>query len=77
MNLAACRGLVPPDTEKDPFFPSRGQTSEDAVLRYCLLCSVKSECDGYADRIKAKVGIWGGKRRTRSTHGPESERHIA
>jgi hypothetical protein len=75
MEKAACRGVANRKfVEGDPFFPGRGGTSDEAVLGYCIWCKVRRECDDYADRVDAKVGVWGGKRRTRTTHGPISER---
>lgn len=75
MEKAACRGTASKGSAQvDPFFPGRGGTSEDAILGFCIKCKVRKECNDYADRIDAKVGIWGGKRRTRATHGPMSER---
>lgn len=76
MNKAACRDAAPEDGEakRDLFFPGRGETNEEAILKYCLSCKVRPDCKDYADRIDAKVGVWGGERRTRATHGIESER---
>lgn len=75
MKLAACKGKAPlrdADGEtNDSFFPNRGSTSQEAVLRYCLHCEVREECDEYADRLDIKVGIWGGKRRTRTAVGTD------
>ena len=76
---AACRGQVPlkdseGNIEPDTFFPGRGATSEEAILKFCLHCKVRKECKAYADKVDAKVGVWGGERRTRATHGSENER---
>lgn len=68
MASAACLGVAnPASSKRDVFFPGRGETSEAAVVKFCLACPVKSDCDDYATRHDITVGIWGGKRRTRDT----------
>jgi hypothetical protein len=59
--------LRDPDGDTDDiFFPKRGETSEAAVLKFCLKCTVRDECDAYATEHDVNVGIWGGKRRTKA-----------
>jgi hypothetical protein len=75
MTKAACRGEAFKSSSRDIFFPKRGETSEEAILKFCFACDVRDDCEQYADHIGAQVGVWGGKRRTRSTHGSEAEKH--
>jgi hypothetical protein len=77
MDKAACKGQAFKSNKKDLFFPKRGETSEDAIIKFCFACVVKDECEQYADEIGAQVGVWGGKRRTRSTHGSEAEKQAS
>lgn len=67
MKLALCKGTPTGEDDekkkkKDLFFPDRGETAEMA-MKICLDCTVKTECNSYADKIGATVGVWGGKRR--------------
>lgn len=70
MNSAACRGSAPlrdvTGRAPDVFFPGRGETSEAAVLKFCLHCDVRDKCDAYATEHDINVGVWGGKRRTKA-----------
>lgn len=73
MRKAACNGIAfRIDPSKDPFFPGRGETPQEAISAFCFVCSVKPECNDYADRNNAKTGVWGGVRRTRE-NGSEPE----
>ncbi len=72
MKLAKCKGIAfGKDPNKDIFFPGRGETPQEAIAAFCFECPVRKECDDYADRKGAKVGVWGGKRRTRENGSAE------
>lgn len=74
MKYALCRGQAfSQDREKDRFFPGRGETPLDAVATFCFDCIVKPQCNDFGDRVGAKTGVWGGKRRTRQSHGNEKQ----
>lgn len=73
MESAACHGSAT-NGSRDLFFPGPGETTEEVITRFCFRCTVRKECNDYADRVGAVVGVWGGVRRTRATHGTEYER---
>ena len=56
-NRAACDG------QGDLFFPTQADGTEQTrrALAICRQCPVIRECGVYAEGIKAKVGIWGGR----------------
>ena len=67
MLRSACRGAAYKAVGKrDVFFPGRGETSEEAITKFCIYCKVRPECKQYADDHDIEVGIWGGERRNRS-----------
>lgn len=73
MKDSACRSVAfIRNSQKDIFFPGRGETPEMAISKFCFICTVKTECNDYADRNNAKTGIWGGVRRIRKD-GSEAE----
>lgn len=74
MNNAACRGVGHLLRANDIFFPGRGETDDEAILKFCFGCRVKTECEEWADSVNAVTGIWGGRRRTRVTHGSPKEK---
>lgn len=57
MREAACRGKDP-----DLFFPRQGSNSR-AGKRVCATCTVRPECNQYADATDSE-GIWAGELRT-------------
>lgn len=73
MKMSACRGQAfGRNPDKDPFFPGRGETPQEAIAEFCFKCGVRPECKDYANRQNAKTGVWGGERRTRE-NGSDSE----
>ena len=64
MDYARCKSMVTSGSKPNPFFPSRGE-SKDEALKICAKCSVTGPCGEYADRSGSVDGVWGGVLRTR------------
>lgn len=66
MLRGACRDWLPQPSDqpnadplRDPWFPST--TNVEEAQDVCSTCPVREQCDAYAERIRATVGIWAGK----------------
>lgn len=70
---AACR---PAGIPVDLFFVGRGESAAPAKA-ICRRCSVKADCDAYADEHHEQTGIWGGRAPKERRPGRPDEEEVA